>query len=347
MMSNKIKINKKLNFDIDKRPLLIAEISGNHNGSKVQFLNHIKTAHRCGADLIKIQTYEPDDITLNSKQKEFLIKSGIWKGKNLWNLYQKAQTPYSWHKDAFRLAKKLGATLFSSPFSPKGVDFLEKINVPLYKLASLEITDLNLIKKIAQTRKPVIISTGSATNKEISTCIKIIKKFHKKIIILHCISDYPTLNKNSNVKKILFLKKHFKNKFIGLSDHTNDIYSSIAATAMNVVAIEKHFKISNKIKSADSSFSITPKKFIELKRFITNVHESLTTTKKNEFDKSNFRRSIFTAKLIKKGEKFTEKNIVSLRPLIGICSSNYFRILNKKSNINILKNKPIFERNIK
>ncbi len=203
-MNNKIKINKSLKFDINDRPLIIAEISGNHNGSKKKFLNLIKEAHKAGADLIKIQTYEPSDITIKSSKKKFFIKSGLWKKKNLWNLYKKAHTPFSWHKDAFKLAKKLKATLFSSPFSERAVDLLEKHNVSLYKLASLEITDFNLVKKIAKTKKPIIISTGAATFKEINDCLNLIKKYHKKIIILHCVSDYPTLNENADIQRITF-----------------------------------------------------------------------------------------------------------------------------------------------
>ena len=343
-MKKIIKISKSLSFDNDKRPLLIAEISGNHNGSKKQFLNHIKAAHKSGADLIKIQTYEPQDITVYTRK--FKIKSGIWKGKDLWSLYNKAQTPIAWHKEAFSLAKKLGAILFSSPFSSRGVDLLEKYIVKLYKLASLEITDFKLINKIAKTRKPIIISTGSAKMQEIKNCLKIIKKYHNKIIILHCVSDYPTKNKNANIKKIKYLKKIFKNELIGLSDHTTDIFSSVSATALGAVVIEKHFKTSNRIRSLDEKFSITPEKFKLLKKFTTKVSESLSSSKVEKLDKQKYRRSIFASKLIRRGERFTEKNINTLRPFIGLCASNYYKILNKKSKKNISKNSPIFKMNV-
>lgn len=346
-MTIKININKKLSFDTSNRPLIIAEISGNHNQNKSKFLDHIKSAHKNGADLIKIQTYQPEDITLKSKNKNFYIKSGIWKKKNLWDIYKQACTPYSWHYDAFKLAKKIGATLFSTPFSERAVDFLEKFDVPIYKLASLEITDLNLVKKIAKTKKPMIISTGLSSHKEILTCVNLVKQFHKKIILLHCVSEYPTDNKNADISRIIKIKKSFKSNFVGLSDHTNDIYSSLAAIPLKIVAIEKHYKTSKKLVSLDSSFSICPEQLRVLKKFSVKINESLKPSAKKTIIKKNLRRSIYAKKDIKKGEKLTSNNIISLRPRIGICSSNYFKILKKITNRNIKSNTPIFKNYLK
>ena len=250
-----IKINNKTIFSYNSSPIIIAEISGNHNGNKSRFLKLIKEACKSGADLIKIQTYEPDDITIDGKSHHFKIKSGIWKGKNFYSLYKKACTPYDWHSEAFKIARKHKKIIFSSPFSTRAVDFLEKFNVPLYKLASFEITDFALINYIASKKKPIIISTGMASLKEIQNAIKIIEKYHKKIIILHCVSNYPTEIEDSDLYRINFLKKKFKNYMIGLSDHTKNIYTSIAATSLGICAIEKHFNIDNK-KTPDSSFSI-------------------------------------------------------------------------------------------
>ena len=188
----KIKINKNLNICYDERPKIIAEISGNHGGSKKKFLQLIKSAAQNGADLIKIQTYEPVDITLKNKTNKFYLKDGIWKGQHLWDLYKNACTPFSWHKDAFKLAKKLKTELFSSPFSIRGVDLLEKFNCKIYKIASFEITDLKLVNYIASKKKPIIMSTGMASIVEIKNAINTIKKYHNKIIILHCVSSYPT-----------------------------------------------------------------------------------------------------------------------------------------------------------
>ncbi len=342
----KIKINNKVFFNSKFPPKLVAEISANHCGSKKLFLKHIKEASKSGADLVKIQTYEANDMTLNSKSKKFFLKKGLWKNKNLYSLYKKANTPFSWHKDAFKLAKKLKIILFSSPFSPRAVDFLEKLGNPIYKIASLEITDVNLIKKIAKTKKPVIISTGCSNLIEIKNCINIIRKYHSKIIILHCVSKYPTKDEETNLKRLHVLKKEFKNIPLGLSDHTNDIYSSIAATTQGIVIIEKHFILNNKIKSSDKAFSLTPDKFKELKKYTFKVHKILNYKLKTNSYNFSQRRSIFSKKDIKKGEKFREDNIISLRPKIGICSSHFFKILNKSAKKSIKANKPIYEKDI-
>jgi len=347
----RIKINKNLTIGNSKPPLIVAEISGNHNGKKSLFLKHIKFAARNGADMVKIQTYEPDDLTLNSKEKKYRISSGIWKGKFLWDLYKKTHTPYSWHYHAFRLAQKLNIILFSSPFSKKGVDLLEKLKVPIYKIASFEITDYQLIDYIAQKRKPIILSTGMASDKEIKQAIKIIKKYHKNIIVLHCVSSYPTPEAEANVNTILKLKKNCKGLPIGISDHTNDINSSLASIPLGSVLIEKHFKISKNLKSLDSKFSITPDQLQELKNRSIKIYQSLGKTKskitKSERLSLRLRRSIFAKKNIKKGERISKNNIISLRPKIGIDAKDYFKIIGKKSKNNIFKNQPIFYKHIK
>lgn len=341
-----IKINKNLTFKNNQQPLIVAEISGNHKGKKSLFLRHIVQAAKNGADLIKIQTYEPQDITFKSKHKKFLIKKGIWKGKNIWQLYQKAYTPFSWHKDAFKLSKKLGVTLFSSPFSIRAVDLLEKYNVKLYKVASFEITDLNLINYIAKTKKPIILSTGMATLKEINTAIKVIEKYHKKIIILYCVSGYPTLEEETNMITLKKFKKIFKNYLVGISDHTNDIFSSLTATALGAVMIEKHFIISKKSITTDSKFSIDIKNLRRLKDYSLKIYKSLGKQfigpKKNELNSLKLRRSIYANRDIKKGERFNKKNLICLRPKIGIGSENYFKILGKKSSRFFKKNSPIY-----
>jgi len=343
----KIKITKKLIIDEKKPPLIIAEISGNHKGKKSRFLQLIRSACENGADLIKIQTYEPKDITLLKKEKYLKITHGIWKGKYLKDLYEKACTPFSWHKEAFDIAKKYKKTIFSSPFSIRGVDFLEKLKVPLYKIASFEITDLNLIDYIASKKKPIIISTGMAEINEVERAIKIIKKYHKKIIILHCVSNYPTLLKDTNLKRIQLLKKRFKNYSIGLSDHTNNIYSSIASVALGVSVIEKHYNIDN-IKTPDSLFSINSIMLRDLKNISNDIHESLKKNKKKIFYKKNyvFRRSLFSKKNIEKNEKISLKNIQALRPLVGIKSEKIFNIIGLRTKKKILKDQPIFFRDL-
>lgn len=343
-----IRISNNLHFSYKSSPKIIAEISGNHAGKKKKFIKLIKEACLNDADLIKIQSYEPKDITLNSRDKKFLIKSGIWKGKYLWDLYKKACTPLSWLKEAFDLAKKYNKTIFSSPFSIRAVDHLEKLGCKLYKIASFEITDVKLIDYIASKKKPIILSTGMASEKEINNAIKIIKKYHNKIILLHCVSNYPTNLSDINLKKISYLKKKYKKILIGLSDHTNDIISSVISIPYGIVAIEKHFKLNEKIKTPDFDFSITPNKLSLLKKYSVEIFNSLNKKNKN-FQKTSkkLRRSIFAKKDIKKNEKINKNNIDTFRPAIGICSSKYFEILNKKVNKDIKKGKSIFNRDIK
>jgi pseudaminic acid synthase len=342
----KIKINKKITFDTNKRPLIVAEISGNHNGKKKKFLEHIKSAAKNGADMIKIQTYEPSDITQNSKKKQFLVKDGIWKNKNLFELYKKTYTPFKWHKDAFELCKKLKIPIFSSPFSSRGVKLLEKLNTPIYKLASLEITDFNLINEIAKTRKPIIISTGCATIPEIKKCLKIVYKYHKKIIILHSVTKYPTEDNEANIPRINQLKKIFKNIMIGLSDHTKGIHSSLAATSLGIVLIEKHFIINKQMMSEDKKFSIDEKDLKNLKISSEKIFNMLNAKIQNYVPNKKHRRSIFAKKYLPKGIIIKKNDIVSLRPKIGICSSNFFKIIGKKTKKNIKKGQPIYKNNI-
>ncbi len=336
-------INDKLNFSYKKPPKIIAEISGNHNGSKSRFLKLVKKACESDADLIKIQTYEPKDITVLKKNELYKIKKGIWKGKYYFDLYRKACTPYVWHKEAFKIAKRYKKIIFSSPFSIKAVDFLEKLNVPIYKIASFEITDYNLINYIASKKKPIIISTGMANINEIKSAIKVIEKYHKKIIILHCVSNYPTETKDTNLIKINFLKKKFKKYLIGLSDHTNNIFSSVASIPLGIVIIEKHFNLDKK-KTPDSAFSIGPKMLKELKKTSLEIFESLNKQKNTQIFNKNikFRRSIYAKFDILKNEQITKKNINVLRPKIGICASQYFKVLGKRVKRKIRANEPLF-----
>ncbi len=320
----KIKINNSISFGNSEKPIIIAEISANHSGKKKNFLELIRLAHKNGADLIKIQTYEPDDIVVKSKNKRYQIKGGIWDKKYLWDIYVKAQTPYRWHKSAFKLAKKIGATLFSTPFSIRAVDFLEKHRVKLYKIASLENTDVNLINRIAQTRKPIIISTGASNFKEVKQALKIINKYHNKVIILHCVSEYPTPLNDANLSRIVKLKKYFKKNLIGLSDHTSTIDTSLASIPLGAVAIEKHFKDSMKNKSLDAKFSITPKELSDLKAksliYFNATKMNNVDTNKADLKSFKNKRSLFAKKNINRNERIDSKNIISLRPKIGIGS---------------------------
>lgn len=331
-----IKINNNLVIGVNRRTLIIAEISANHCGSKKSFLKHIIQAKKSGADLVKIQSYEPEDMVVD---KNFKIKKGLWKNNNLWSLYEKAQTPLRWHKDAFDLAKKNNIELFSTPFSIRSLEFLKKFDPKIYKISSFEISDLNLITEIAKLKKPIIISTGLSNLNEIKRAVNLIKKYHNKIIILYCVSSYPTKLEEFNFNKIEDIKNVTKIKNIGFSDHSLGIEASIAAMSKGVSIIEKHFKLKDRNKSPDSIFSINPNQLNELKKFSFSFHKIFNKLVENEKKNSLFfRRSIYAIKKIEKGEKLTRENIACFRPYTEICASKYFKLLGKKSKKTINKN---------
>lgn len=330
-------MKRKTNFFKKKTPIIIAEMSGNHNGSLKQALKIVKAASKAGADAIKLQTYTADTITLNSKNSDFIIhdKKSLWKKERLYNLYNKAHTPWSWHKKIFNLAKKLNIVCFSSPFDETAVDFLEKLNTPFYKIASFEITHLPLIKKVAMTKKPMIISTGLANKKEIQEAINVAKKNGcPKIILLKCTSAYPAKISDTNVTTIKDLKKTFKCE-VGFSDHTLGIGASLAAIANGAKFIEKHFTISKKDKGVDSAFSMDVEELKLLVKEAKNAYLSLgkISYKLSSAEKKSkiFRRSIYAKKTIKRGEFFSHDNIKVVRPSYGLSPKYFFRLLGKKS----------------
>ena len=330
-------------FD-SKKPVFIAEISCNHNGRLANAKKLISLAKKCGADLVKLQTYTPDTMTINVKNKFFKIKDGLWKGKNLWSLYSKSQTPFSWQKTLFNYAKKVGITCFSTPFDESAVDLLESLNCPFYKISSFEMTDVRLIKKIAQTKKPLIISTGTSSLKEISLAFRTAKKNGaKKIVLLYCVSNYPAKIDDFNLNNIKILQKKFKCK-VGLSDHSTDSSVMTGAIALGALFVEKHIALPGQKTGFDIQFSLRGK---EIKKFISLMHNThqLVSNKKfvrNESEKANkfFRKSIFVVKNIKKNEKFNEQNIRIIRPGIGLEPIYFDKILGKKSKKNLKRGTP-------
>lgn len=324
-------------------PFIIAEISANHNQSISQALKIIKGAAKAGVDAVKLQTYTPDTMTI--KKKNIIIdKKSPWKGKDLYELYKKGSTPWKWHKKIFSYAKKLGLIAFSTPFDASSVDFLKKLKVPLYKISSFEITDLPLIKKVALTRKPVILSTGMATFSEIQEAVKTLKKNGtKKIILLKCTSAYPTQEKDVNLSTIPVLRKKFKCE-VGLSDHTIGEVSAIASIGYGATVIEKHVTL-NKKKSIDGIFSLD---LDELNKFVKKIRLAKKCSgqikfgpTKNELKNLKYRRRIVAIKDIKKDEKFSEKNIRCMRGVNGLKPKFYFKIINKKSKKYINYGEPI------
>ena len=324
---------------------LIAEISANHCGNLKLAKKLIKCAKTNGANAVKIQTFTPDTMTINSNKKYFKIKQGLWKGYNLWDLYNKAQTPLKWHKELFRYGKTLGIKVFSTPYDETAVDFLETLHCPIYKISSFEMTDLNLIKKASKTKKPLIISTGMANLDEIETSFKVAKRNGAKdITLLYCVSNYPSSINDFNLNNIKILKDKFKCR-VGISDHSTDNRVAIASVACGAEVIEKHIALDNQKKGLDIDFSIKGK---EIKKLRNDIDIAFNLLGKNIFfrnkneDKSKvFRRSIFTTKKIKKGQKFTKNNLKVVRPGYGIEPKYFNKILNKKSPKNIDKHEPL------
>ncbi len=323
----------------------IAEISANHCGNFNLAKKLIKCAYVNGADAVKLQTYTADTMTVKSNKNYFKIKEGLWKGYKLWDLYDKAHTPLKWHKDLFKYGKSLGIKVFSTPFDDTAVDFLENLNCPIYKIASFEMTDLNLVKKVSMTKKPIIISTGMANLQEIGTTVRVAKKNGAKdITLLYCVSNYPSSINDFNLHNIKILKDRFKCK-VGISDHSKDNRVAIASVASGARVIEKHIALDKQKKGFDIDFSLKGR---EIKKFRDDIDVTLKLLGKNFFFRNKtenkskiFRRSIFTTQDIKKGEKFTKDNIRVIRPGFGLAPKYYNTILNKKSPVKILMNEPI------
>jgi pseudaminic acid synthase len=328
-----------------KNYFFIAEISANHCGSIEHAKKLIYTAKIYGADAVKLQSYTPSTITINSKRSEFLIKKGLWKGKTLWDLYKKAQTPFEWHKELFDYAKKLKITCFSTPFDESAVDLLESLNCPFYKVASFEMNHIPLIKKIAQTKKRIIISTGMANLNEIDIAYKIAKNNGaKEIILLYCVSNYPSKITDFNFNNIKILKERYKCK-IGFSDHSTDNKVVAAAIAAGAEVIEKHIALEGQKKGFDLAFSLKGK---EIKDYVKVIKDTSILMGKKYFFRSKrenqslkFRRSIYAVSDIKKGERFNKKNIKVIRPGLGIQPIYFEKLINKKSPINIKSQTPL------
>ncbi len=327
------------------RPYLIAEISGNHNGSLKKAKKLIRLAKNYGADCVKLQSYTPDSLTINVKNKYFMIKDGLWKNQYLYELYEESQTPLSWIKELFVYAKKTGIECFSTPFDKEGVDLLVKMNAPFIKISSFEMNDLDFVEYIAKKNKKIIISTGMANLNEINETVKLIRKYNKKnLIIMHCVSGYPSNTKDMNIETIKDLKERF-NCTIGLSDHSMNDVSCIVAYAYGARVFEKHFIDSRKNKGPDSKFSLEPEELKNLKNNLELSKEAIgkVNYKIKESEKKNlvFRRSLFAIKDIKKGEFFSRENIKSIRPGYGLKPSHLKNIMNKKSLFRIKRGTPL------
>jgi len=336
----KIKI-KDYNISQNSKPFIVAEMSGNHNQSLERALEIVDAAAKSGAHGLKIQTYTSDTMTINAKGGLFEIddENSLWYGKNLYELYEIAHTPWEWHKPIFERAKERGLIPFSTPFDETSVDFLEELNVPCYKIASFENKDISLLKKVAKTGKPVIISTGASELKDIWNAVKTLRENGTDdIVLLKCTSTYPASPENSNLLTLTNLQETF-DTVVGLSDHTKGIGAAIASIALGARVIEKHFTLSRADGGVDTAFSIEPHELRllveESERAFLSLGKVRYNIQKSEKSSLRFKRSLYAVKDIKKGEEFTKENIRVIRPGDGLEPQYYEIILGKKAKQDI------------
>lgn len=339
-----IYINQR-RISLDEPPYIIAELSANHNGKIENALQIIKEAKNAGADAVKLQTYKPDTITIDCNSEDFCINGGLWGGKTLYQLYEEAHMPWDWHEPLFDYARKLGITIFSSPFDRTAVDLLESLNAPAYKIASFEAIDIPLIKYVASTGKPMIISTGLADADEIDEAVTAAREAGcTQIAILHCVSGYPAPPGDYNLQTITDMKQRF-GLVTGLSDHTISNVTAITSIALGATIIEKHVTLDRSGGGPDDSFSLEPKELHELCRDTKIAWEAVGkvnyTCKVSEQPNKKFRRSLYVVESMKKGDIFTESNVRSIRPGYGMKPKFYQDILGKCATTDISLGTPL------
>lgn len=324
------------NFEINNSSpvFIIAELSANHNGSIDTAIETIRAAKRSGADSIKLQTYTADTITIDCDNVDFLIEGTIWQGKNLYNLYQEAYTPWEWHEELFRVAKEEGLICFSSPFDKSAVDFLENLNVPAYKVASFEITDIPLIEYVASKGKPIILSTGIAEQSDIELALDACRRMgNNDIALLKCTSSYPAPINEANMIMVKDLAERF-NVISGLSDHTMGATVPVVATCFGARIIEKHFILDRSIGGPDASFSMNEEEFTAMVKAVREAESAIGVVDYNLTEKQakgkNFSRSLYVVEDIKIGDVITEKNVASIRPGFGLHPKYFKEILGYK-----------------
>ena len=326
-------------------PFIIAELSANHNGNFDQALKIVEAAKSAGADAVKIQTYTPDTITIDSDSSDFVVEGGLWNGRSLYDLYAEAHTPWEWHKPLFEYARKIGITIFSSPFDYTAVDLLMDLNAPAFKIASFEIVDLPLLKYVASTGKPMIISTGMADVDEIDEAVQTVRDGGcQNLVLLHCVSGYPAPASDYNLATIPDMEKRWGVP-IGLSDHTLDNTTAIASVVMGASVIEKHFTLDRTAGGPDDSFSLEPKEFSALCVDTNTAWQARGAVdygrKSSEIGNVKFRRSLYAVTDIEKGETITFDNVRSIRPGYGLPPKTFELIVGKKVKQNVKRGTPI------
>lgn len=326
-------------------PYIIAELSANHNGKLETALRIVEEAARAGADAVKLQTYRPDTITLNCDRDEFRIKGGLWDGRTLYDLYEEAHMPWEWHKPLFEHARKVGIPIFSSPFDTTAVDLLEDLNAPAYKIASFEAVDLPLIRYVAATGKPMIISTGMADVEEIGEAIEAAREGGcTELAILHCVSGYPAPAEDYNLRTITDMMERF-GLVTGLSDHTLDNTTAITSVVLGAAIIEKHFTLDRSGGGPDDSFSLEPADLAALCRDSKTAWKALGKVdygrKSSEQDNAQFRRSLYFVRDMKAGEVITAECVRSVRPGFGLPPKYLGRVLGQRVDQAVSANTPV------
>lgn len=332
---------------VHHKPFIIAEMSGNHNQSLDMALKIVEAAAKSGADAIKLQTYTADTLTLNSNKEDFIINNSksLWNGETLYDLYKKAYTPWEWHKPIFTRARELGLIPFSTPFDETSVDFLEELDVPFYKIASFENNDIPLIEKVASTGKPMIVSTGMATIAELDETVRAARSAGcENLILLKCTSTYPASPENTNISTIPHMRDLF-NCQVGLSDHTMGTGVAVASVALGATVIEKHFVLDRSEGGVDAAFSMEPDEMKSLVEETERAWKALGNISygptKAEEASLQFRRSIYAAKDIKKGESYTPENIRVVRPGYGLKPKYYKELLGREAEKEFKFGEPI------
>lgn len=323
------------NFNTDEKVFIIAELSANHAGSLDTAIKTIKAAKEAGADAIKIQTYTPDSLTLNCDKDDFIIKGGLWDKRKLYELYEKARTPYEWHSQIFEAAQDVGILCFSSPFAKEDVEFLKRFDPIAYKIASFEANDENFVRLIAKENKPTIVSTGIVNEEELFKICEIFKEVkNPNLIFLKCTSAYPAKISDMNLKGIVTLREKFGVE-VGLSDHSFGYLAPVMAVALGARVIEKHFILDKNTESEDSQFSLDFDEFKAMVEAVREAQSALGNGDLNLDEKSlknrTFARSLYASKDIKKGEIFSEENVKSVRPSFGLHPKFYKEILGKSA----------------
>lgn len=322
------------NITLQSKPYIVAEMSCNHIGKIGIAKDLIRAAAGAGADAVKLQTFKPNTMTIDCDRPDFIIKGGLWNGYKLFDLYKQAYTPWEWTGELFQLANDLGIDIFSSPFDETAVDFLEQYAPPAYKIASLELTDSYLLKKVAKTGRPIILSTGLATEEEVRTAINVLQQNGTtQICLLHCISGYPTALEDANISAVTHLQSEF-DVIVGLSDHSKSPIVAAGAVALGARVIEKHLVLNRNDGSLDSEFSLEPSEFEQLVKSCNDMYQAIGTPNhdpiRSEENTRLHRRSLYVVEDAKAGDKLSPANLRRIRPGYGISCEHYEKVLGRK-----------------